>query len=49
VILSESDRGFGRSVCQFLEREARFIISPVDGKKAMIEVRSTPFQFQFGQ
>jgi outer membrane biosynthesis protein TonB len=49
VILSESDRGFGRSVCQFLEQQARFDVRPVDGKKSRIEVRSAQFLFQMGQ
>jgi hypothetical protein len=48
LILSESDRGFGRSVCQFLEQQARFEVRPVDGKKPRVEVRNAPFLFQIG-
>ena len=49
VIISESDRGFGRSVCQFLESQARFDVRLVEGQKARIEVRKHPFRFQMGQ
>jgi outer membrane biosynthesis protein TonB len=49
VIISESDRGFGRSVCQFLENQARFNVRPVEGQKARIEVRNASFRFQIGQ
>ena len=49
IIISESDRGFGRSVCQFLEHQARFDVRPVEGKQARTEVRNAPFLFQMGQ
>jgi outer membrane biosynthesis protein TonB len=48
VILSESDRGFGRSVCQFLEQQGRFEVRPIDGKKGRVEVRRASFAFTIG-
>ena len=48
VILSESDRGFGRSVCQFLEQQARFEVRPMDGKKGRVEVRRASYAFSIG-
>lgn len=48
VILSESDRGFGRSVCQFLEQQGRFDVRPIDGKKRRVEVRRALYTFSIG-
>lgn len=48
VILSESNRGFGRSVCQFLTR-AQLRPVPVDGRKRSVTVSSSPFDFSFGR
>lgn len=48
VILSESHRGFGRSVCQFLEQQGRFEVRPIDGKKGRVEVRRALYTFSRG-
>jgi TonB family protein len=48
MILSESHRGFGRSVCQFLTR-AKLRPLPVDGRKRSVTVSASPFEFSFGR
>lgn len=48
VILSESNRGFGRSVCQFLEQQGRFDVRPIDGKKGRVEVRRALYTVSIG-
>lgn len=48
VILSESHRGFGRSVCQFLEQQGRFEVRPINGKKGRVEVRRAFYTFSIG-
>lgn len=47
-ILSESHRGFGQSVCRFLER-VRLRPVPVDGRKRSVAVSAAPFLFSFGR
>jgi len=47
-ILSESDVGFGRSVCAFLSR-AKFTPAVVDGRKLNVRVSAAPYVFKFGQ
>ena len=47
-IISESDIGFGRSVCAFLDR-AKFKPAIVYGRKLSVRVFAAPFQFTFGQ
>lgn len=47
TIVSESHRGFGQSVCQFLA-QARFKSAVVNGRKLTVEVSAAPFTFQFG-
>ena len=48
TILSESHRGFGQSVCRFLER-ARLRPVPVNGRKRSVTVSAAPFTFSFGR
>ena len=47
MIVSESHRGFGRSVCQFLA-QAQLKSPVVNGRKLTVEVAAAPFTFQFG-
>ena len=47
-ILSESNRGFGQSVCRFLQR-AHLRPVPVDGRKRSVAVSAANFSFSFGQ
>ena len=47
-ILFESNRGFGQSVCRFLQR-ARLRPVPVDGRKRSVAVSAAKFSFSFGQ
>jgi TonB family protein len=46
-IISESDVGFGRSVCAFLDR-AKFKPASVSGRKLSVRVLAATFQFDFG-
>lgn len=48
TILSESHRGFGQSVCRFLER-ARLRPVPVNGRKRSVTVSAAPFTFSIGR
>ena len=48
VILSESHRAFGRSVCQFLT-QARLRPVPLHGRKRTVTVSASPFAFSFGR
>ena len=48
TIITESHRGFGQSVCQFLAR-ARFQPVPVGGRKRSVAVTAAPFRFSLGQ
>lgn len=47
-IIAESDIGFGRSVCEFLNR-AKFEPAIVNGRKLSVRVLAAPFKFTFGQ
>ncbi|QJR37218.1 TonB family protein [Gemmatimonas groenlandica] len=47
MIVSESHRGFGRSVCQFLA-QAQLKSPVVNGRKLTVEVSAAPFTFQYG-
>lgn len=47
-IVSESNRGFGQSVCTFLRR-ARFRTDAVDGSQRTVAVLAAPFLFSFGR
>lgn len=47
-IISESDIGFGRSVCTFLDG-AKFKPAIVNGRKLSVRVLAAPFHFKFGQ
>jgi TonB family protein len=47
-IISESHRGFGQSVCQFLKR-ARLRPVPIDGRKRTVTVSTAPFRFSIGR
>ncbi len=47
-IVSESNRGFGQSVCTFLRR-ARFRTAAVNGRKLTVAVLAAPFLFPFGR